>query len=246
LARVDGIRVGRNPDRMRLQYDQVHRTSSSFTRQPNDQNMPNIGLKWTEEIDRLRQTGQSDASLAGDLGVSKQLLSAVLKGAKELSPKLKASIWARVKGERELNTDRALAFLPEEKAQALLADYAELQREGQLNPHSPADVTNAVHDLLMLKASRGWSDAQLAADLGVDDTYISVMVSGRQEISFNIKRKIWARLKYDLTRDTVLWFLAGDKASAIIQADQERGQRRTARAAERHAIRADRSRRDGK
>lgn len=193
--------------------------------------MPRIGLEWSEEINRLREDGQSDAALAAALGFSKQLLSAVFNGSKELSPKLKASIWARVKGQRRLDTDIALAFLQREKAEAVLADYAELQRQGPLDADGPEDVTDAVRDLLKLKTSRGWTDAQLAADFGVDETYISMMLSGRQEISFNMKRKIWGRLKYDLSRDTVLWFLAGEKAIAIIAADRERGQRRTMPAA---------------
>lgn len=201
-------------------------------RQQSYQDMPRIGLEWTQEINRLREDGQSDARLAAAIGVSKQLLSAVFTGTKELSPKLKASIWTRVKGERRIDTDIALAFLQKDKAQAILEDYAELKKKEPLDPNGPEEVTDAVRDLLRLKTTRGWTDAQLAADLGVDDTYISMMLSGRQEISFNIKRKIWARLKYDLSRDTVLWFLAGEKASAIIEADRERGRRRTARGAE--------------
>ncbi len=196
--------------------------------------MPRIGLEWNEELNRLRDDGQSDAGLAGVLGFSKQLLSAVFKGTKELSPKLKASLWPRVKGNRKLDTDIALAFLPRERAEAVLADYAELVQAGEIDPGGPADVTDAVPDLLKLKTSRKWTDAQLAAELGVDDTYISMLFSGRQEISFNLKRKIWGRLKYDLTRDTVLWFLPADKARAIIEADRERGRRRAARLAERN------------
>ena len=42
-------------------------------------------MNWIEEIKKLRAPGQSDAGLAADLGVSKQFLSDVLAGKKELS-----------------------------------------------------------------------------------------------------------------------------------------------------------------
>jgi transcriptional regulator with XRE-family HTH domain len=207
--------------------------------------MLKIGLDWIEEVNRLREPGQSDAGLAAALGVSRQLLSAVFRGDKEFSTKLKASIWGRLESDRELDADAALAFLSREKAEVVLADYAEFRRNQELVAGSPLDMTDAeaLRDLQTLKQRRGLNDAELAAELGIDDTYVSQLLSGKVPVSFNVKRKVWGRLKYDLNRDRILWFLSREKAEAVIEADRARGRRRVAQAVEKRAKRAEAAKR---
>lgn len=76
-------------------------------------------MNWIDEIRKLRDERQlSDAQTAAELGVSKQFLSDVLSGKKQLSNKIKLKIWSR--RERDLDRESLLAFLPSKVAEQLL------------------------------------------------------------------------------------------------------------------------------
>lgn len=184
-------------------------------------------MNWIEEINSLRAAGQSDASLAADLGVSKQFLSDVLTGKKELSLKLKLVVWKKLA--RELNREAALALLPDKVAKDLQQAHEEVLLSGQdpdaLKTKNKFDDWTA--DLIELRDSRGMTDAQLAADLKVSAPYLSMVLKGTTKLSAGKKIAVWGRQKYDLSRDTLLSFLPADVATKLIELDRARGRRRT-------------------
>lgn len=183
-------------------------------------------MNWIEEIKGLRAAGQSDASLAADLGVSKQFLSDVLNGKKELSLKLKLVVWKKLG--RELNREAALALLPDKVARDLQQAHEELLLSGQdpdaLKTKNKFD--DWIADLMELRDSRGMTDAQLAADLEVSAPYLSMVLKGTTKLSAGKKIAVWGKRKYDLSRDTLLSFLPPDIATKLIEADRARGRRR--------------------
>ena len=183
-------------------------------------------MNWIEEIKSLRAAGQSDASLAADLGVSKQFLSDVLNGKKELSLKLKLVVWKKLG--RELNREAALALLPDKVARDLQQAHEELLLSGQdpdaLKTKNKFD--DWIADLKELRDSRGMTDAQLAADLEVSAPYLSMVLKGTTKLSAGKKIAVWGKRKYDLSRDTLLSFLPPDIATKLIEADRARGRRR--------------------
>jgi len=183
-------------------------------------------MNWIEEINSLRAAGQSDASLAADLGVSKQFLSDVLNGKKELSLKLKLVVWKKLG--RELNREAALALLPDKVARDLQQAHEELLLSGQdpdaLKTKNKFD--DWIADLKELRDSRGMTDAQLAADLEVSAPYLSMVLKGTTKLSAGKKIAVWGKRKYDLSRDTLLSFLPPDIATKLIEADRARGRRR--------------------
>ena len=164
-------------------------------------------MNWIEEIKRLRAPGQSDAGLAADLGVSKQFLSDVLAGKKELSLKKKLVVWKKLG--RELDRDAALAFLPAKAAEELVRRHRDSAAAGQdaveLTPKAQFD--DWTNDLIALRDARGMTDAELAADLDVSGPYLSTVLSGKVNLSWSKKIAVWGRRKYDLSRDTLLSFL---------------------------------------
>jgi len=183
-------------------------------------------MNWIEEIKGLRAAGQSDASLAADLGVSKQFLSDVLNGKKELSLKLKLVVWKKLG--RELNREAALALLPDKVARDLQQAHEELLLSGQ-DPHAlktKNKFDDWIADLMELRDSRGMTDAQLAADLEVSAPYLSMVLKGTTKLSAGKKIAVWGKRKYDLSRDTLLSFLPPDIATKLIEADRARGRRR--------------------
>lgn len=183
-------------------------------------------MNWIEEIKGLRAAGQSDANLAADLGVSKQFLSDVLNGKKELSLKLKLVVWKKLG--RELNREAALALLPDKVARDLQQAHEELLLSGQdpdaLKTKNKFD--DWIADLMELRDSRGMTDAQLAADLEVSAPYLSMVLKGTTKLSAGKKIAVWGKRKYDLSRDTLLSFLPPDIATKLIEADRARGRRR--------------------
>lgn len=183
-------------------------------------------MNWIEEIKGLRAAGQSHANLAADLGVSKQFLSDVLNGKKELSLKLKLVVWKKLG--RELNREAALALLPDKVARDLQQAHEELLLSGQdpdaLKTKNKFD--DWIADLMELRDSRGMTDAQLAADLEVSAPYLSMVLKGTTKLSAGKKIAVWGKRKYDLSRDTLLSFLPPDIATRLIEADRARGRRR--------------------
>lgn len=189
-------------------------------------------MNWIEEIKNLRAPGQSDAGLAADLGVSKQFLSDVLAGKKELSLQKKLVVWRKLG--RDLDRDAALAFLPAKFAQELLRQHQESvaagQHTGELKPKEQFD--DWTNDLIALRDARGMTDAELAADLGVSGPYLSTVLSGKVHLSWNKKIAVWSRRKYDMSRDTLLSFLPAEAATELIALDRARGRRRASKLAD--------------
>jgi transcriptional regulator with XRE-family HTH domain len=199
--------------------------------------MSPIGIDWVEEIQQLRQPGQSDAELARSLGVSKQLVSVVLKGSKDLSLRLKAKIWSHVDPERPLDGMAALAFLPSQKVSEF---YEECKPDGPKPVLSPIALNDPIGELIRLRDARQMTDAELARDLGIKSSFLSLMLSGDRPVSFRVRLKVWSRMGYDFTRENVLWLFPEDAAKAIIEADIDRGRRQAQRsiaAQERRAAR---------
>ena len=188
-------------------------------------------MNWIEEIKKLRAPGQSDAGLAADLGVSKQFLSDVLAGKKELSLKKKLVVWKKLG--RELDRDAALAFLPAKSADELVRQHQESvaagQDAGELMPKVQFD--DWTNDLIALRDARGMTDAELAADLDVSGPYLSTVLSGKVHLSWKKKVAVWGRRKYDLSRDTLLSFLPAEAATELIALDRARGRRRASKLA---------------
>ncbi|KPF48760.1 hypothetical protein IP87_09715 [beta proteobacterium AAP121] len=188
-------------------------------------------MNWIEEIKSLRSPGQSDSALAAELGVSKQFLSDVLAGKKELSLQKKLLVWKRLG--RELDREAALAFLPAKAADELVRLHEASLRSGrhdsELTPKERVD--DWTNDLIALRDARGMTDAELAADLGVSGAYLSTVLSGKVHLSWNKKIAVWGRRKYDLSRDTLLAFLPVETASELIAMDRARGRKRAARLA---------------
>lgn len=188
-------------------------------------------MNWIEEIKKLRAPGQSDAGLAADLGVSKQFLSDVLAGKKELSLEKKLVVWRKLG--RELDRDAALAFLPAKSAQELVRQHQESiaagQDTGELKPKEQFD--DWTNDLIALRDARGMTDAELAADLDVSGPYLSTVLSGKVHLSWKKKIAVWGRRKYDMSRDTLLSFLPAEAATELIALDRARGRRRASKLA---------------
>jgi transcriptional regulator with XRE-family HTH domain len=188
-------------------------------------------MNWIEEIKSLRGPGQSDAGLATSLGVSKQFLSDVLAGKKELSLRLKLVVWKQLG--RELDRDAALALLPDKVSQELLDFHREQLKAGQepaqLTPRGEFD--DWTKDLIALRDARGMTDAELAADLGVSGPYLSNVLNGKVQLSWKKKIAVWGRRKYDLSRDTLLSFLPAETATELIALDRARGRRRASKLA---------------
>lgn len=188
-------------------------------------------MNWIEEIKKLRAPGQSDAGLAADLGVSKQFLSDVLAGKKELSLTKKLVVWKKLS--RELDRDAALAFLPAKSADELVRQHQESVAAGQdareLTPKEQFD--DWTNDLIALRDARGMTDAELAADLDVSGPYLSTVLSGKVHLSWKKKIVVWGRRKYDLSRDTLLSFLPAEAATELIALDRARGRRRASKLA---------------
>ncbi len=188
-------------------------------------------MNWIEEIKRLRAPGQSDAGLAADLGVSKQFLSDVLAGKKELSLKKKLVVWKKLG--RELDRDAALAFLPAKAAEELVRRHRDSAAAGQdaveLTPKAQFD--DWTNDLIALRDARGMTDAELAADLDVSGPYLSTVLSGKVNLSWSKKIAVWGRRKYDLSRDTLLSFLPAEAATELIALDRARARRRASKLA---------------
>lgn len=183
-------------------------------------------MNWIEEINSLRAPGQSDASLAADLGVSKQFLSDVMTGKKELSLKLKLHVWRKLR--RELSREAALAFLPAKVAQDLQQAHDELVQRGE-NQDALATkdhLDDWTRDLIALRDDREMNDAQLASELNVSPAYLSTVLKGRTKLSWAKKIEVWGKRKYDLSRDTLLAFLPADVAKELIDLDRARGRRR--------------------
>lgn len=183
-----------------------------------------------EEIHHLRQPGQSDAELARTLGVSRQMLSAVLNGSKELSMGLKAKIWSHVDPERKLDGMAALAFLPRQKITEFLEERSSQGKSPALG--NPCPLDDALGELIRLRDARQMSDAELARDLGIKSSFLSLMLSGARPVSFKVRVKVWARMGYDFSRNNVLWLLPEDAAKEIVEADIQRGRRRAQRSIE--------------
>ena len=188
-------------------------------------------MNWIEEIKQLRAPGQSDAGLAADLGVSKQFLSDVLAGKKELSLKKKLVVWKKLG--RELDRDAALAFLPAKAAEELVRRHRDTAAAGQdaveLTPKAQFD--DWTNDLIALRDARGMTDAELAADLDVSGPYLSTVLSGKVNLSWSKKIAVWGRRKYDLSRDTLLSFLPAEAATELIALDRARARRRASKLA---------------
>jgi len=188
-------------------------------------------MNWIEEIKTLRAPGQSDASLAADLGVSKQFLSDVLAGRKELSLKLKVTAWKKLG--RELSREAALAFLPGKIAKDLQEAHQEVLLRGQdpdaLETKNKFD--DWTMDLIELRDARGMTDAELAADLNVSAPYLSTVLKGKKKLSWGKKIAVWGLRRYDLSRDTLLSFLPVEVATELIDLDRARGRRRAAKLA---------------
>lgn len=193
--------------------------------------MSNLVMDWIQEIKNLRAPGQSDAGLAADLGVSKQFLSDVLAGKKELSLRLKLLIWKRLG--RELDRDAALAFLPGKAAEALVRLHQESVEAGEDAQAltSKVQFDDWTNDLIALRDERGMTDAELAADLEVSGPYLSTVLSGKVHLSWKKKIAVWSRRRYDLSRDTLLSFLPAETASELIDLDRARGRRRASKLA---------------
>lgn len=188
-------------------------------------------MNWIEEVKKLRAAGQSDAGLAADLGVSKQFLSDVLAGKKELSFEKKLVVWKRLG--RALDSDAALAFLPAKYAEELVhlhqASIAAGQDVAGLTPKEQFD--DWTNDLIALRDARGMTDAELAADLDVSGPYLSTVLSGKVHLSWKKKIAVWSRRRYDLSRDTLLSFLPAEAATELIALDRARGRRRASKLA---------------
>ena len=139
--------------------------------------------------------------------MSKQFLSDVLAGKKELSLKKKLVVWKKLG--RELDRDAALAFLPAKSADELVRQHQESvaagQDAGKLMPKVQFD--DWTNDLIALRDARGMTDAELAADLDVSGPYLSTVLSGKVHLSWKKKIVVWGRRKYDLSRDTLLSLL---------------------------------------
>lgn len=179
-------------------------------------------MNWIEEIKKLRAPSQSDAGLAADLGVSKQFLSDVLTGKKELSLKLKCLVWT--KGRHQLDREAALAFLPLKVANELLRLHHESTEGGNsianLSPKQEFD--DWTKDLLALRNAHGMTDAELAAALQVSGAYLSNVLHQKVPLSWGKKVSVWHRRKYDLSRNTVLSFLPANVATELVALDNAR------------------------
>jgi transcriptional regulator with XRE-family HTH domain len=183
-------------------------------------------MNWIEEINTLRAPSQSDASLAADLGVSKQFLSDVLTGKKELSLKLKVMVWKKLG--RELGREAALALLPDKVARDLEHAHHELLAGGQVQEAlgAKSNFDDWTADLIKLRDDRGLTDAALAAELSVSAAYLSTVLKGKTKLSWKKKIEVWGMRKYDLSRDTLLSFLPADVATELTELDRARGRRR--------------------
>lgn len=180
-------------------------------------------MNWINEINSLRTAGQSDANLAVCLGVSKQFLSDVLTGKKELSLKMKLVVWNKLG--RELNREAALALLPEKVAEHLQRAHAEVVLGGD-NPdalRTKSKFDDWRPDLIELRDSRSMTDAELAAELKVSAPYLSMVLKGTTKLSAGKKVAVWRHQKYDLSRNTLLSFLPPDVATKLVERDRAIG-----------------------
>lgn len=184
--------------------------------------MAQAPMNWIEEIKKLRGPSQSDAGLAADLGVSKQFLSDVLAGKKELSLKLKCLVWT--KGCHQLDLEAALAFLPLKVATELLRLHRESteSRNGKVNLSPKQEFDDWTKDLLALRDAHGMTDAELAAALQVSGAYLSTVLSQKVPLSWSKKVSVWQRREYDLSRNTVLSFLPANLAAELVALDAAR------------------------
>jgi transcriptional regulator with XRE-family HTH domain len=188
-------------------------------------------MNWIDEIRKLRDELQlSDAQTAAELGVSKQFLSDVLTGKKQLSNKVKLKIWSR--REHDLDRESLLAFLPYKVAEQLLEiDLAREKRRADALLGG-GGAKDWVADIITLRDERGMNNTEFAAELGISQPFLSDVLNRKKAVSWPLKIAIWSRKNYDLSRDSLLNLLPEELSAELKEIDRERGRRRAARIAE--------------
>ncbi|WP_157896556.1 helix-turn-helix domain-containing protein [Acidovorax carolinensis] len=191
-------------------------------------------MNWIDEIRKLRDERQlSDAQTAAELGVSKQFLSDVLSGKKQLSNKIKLKIWSR--RERDLDRESLLAFLPSKVAEQLLEiDIAREKRRADALLGGGGGAKDWVSDIITLRDERGLNNTEFAAELGISQPFLSDVLNRKKAVSWPLKIAIWSRKNYDLSRDSLLNLLPEDLSAELKEIDRERGRRRAAKIAEKN------------
>lgn len=187
-------------------------------------------MRWTEEIEKLRDERRlSNAEIGAELGMSKQFISDILLGKAPIGTKLKLKIWGR--RAYDLNRDRLLAFLPEKVAEEVRAVEIARGHDRAEKLISKQDRDDWIPDLIALRDERGWTDAELAADLGMSKQYLSAILNRKKPLSWGLKVAVWGRRNYDLSRETLLALLPDEVATELIDLDKKRSRARAARRA---------------
>ena len=191
-------------------------------------------MEWITEIKKLRdERGLSDAEVGAELGMSKQFTSDILLGKAPVGMKLKLKIWGC--RNYDLNRDRLLAFLPEKVASEIHEIELERGRHSASHLASKLERDDWTSDIVALRDERGWTDAELAADLGVSKQFLSAILNRKKSVSWGLKVAIWGRRNYDLSRETLLALLPDEVATELIELDKKRGRTRARHAAARAA-----------
>lgn len=82
-------------------------------------------------------------------------------------------------------------------------------------------------EIKKLCESRGWSVRQLAADFGMNHTFIQDVANGKRPASPILKLRIIDRKGYDLGRDEILeLLLSTDVAEEFLKWDKQRSKKR--------------------
>jgi hypothetical protein len=174
---------------------------------------------WIDVIETLRMPGQTDAQLAGQLGISKQFMSDVMAQKKELGLKLKMSVWKMTS--MELTLDAALGFVPGKVADELRNVAAERvgSDDGARRVLSRDKHADWASDLQAMMKSQEVTAAALAVDLGVSGAYLSAVINRKTQASWGVKVEIWRRRGYDLSCETVLSFLPSEVVRELVDSE---------------------------
>jgi transcriptional regulator with XRE-family HTH domain len=178
-------------------------------------------INWVEQIRNLRdQSGLTDAEVGVQLGMSKQFTSDILLGKAPIGARLKLKIWRQCPF--DLDRDGLLAFLPERVAEELRAIELEQGHDRSARQSSKLERDDWIRDLVALRDARAWTDAQMAADLGVSKQYLSAVMNRKKAMSWGLKVAVWDRRNYNLSRDTLLALLPDEIAAELIELEHAR------------------------
>lgn len=82
-----------------------------------------------------------------------------------------------------------------------------------------------IEKLKDLGLRRGWSEHELANELGVRKSHLDEVLRGDAEPSLQLKMRAIDLIGYDKTRSSLLWLLPSDLARTLESQDLARGKR---------------------